>query len=98
MIGNIDLDSIEKTEAFVGISIIRDGEWFHLARYFDVALDTYGPEKLAEFLGLSIDEVFPISYDIGSLAVGDERALKGSIPAEPDKRFTKEEIMTLIFK
>ncbi|MHB1457633.1 MAG: hypothetical protein ACYC0V_12035 [Armatimonadota bacterium] len=98
MMDNIDLDSIEKTEVFIGVSIAKDGEWFHLARYFDVEYDRYGPERLAEFLGLSIDEVFPVSYDIGSLAVGAERVLKRSIPAKPERRLTEEEIMALIFK
>ncbi|MHB1457632.1 MAG: hypothetical protein ACYC0V_12030, partial [Armatimonadota bacterium] len=91
MLYNIFPENYEKTKVLICVSLVKDGEWFHLVRYFDAAYDRYGPVQLAEFLGLSIDEVFPISYDISSLAVGDERALKGSILAEPEKKLSYDE-------
>lgn len=96
LLGNINLNNIEKTKVFICVSVNKNNKWFHLERYFDVAYDRYGPKQLAEFIGLSLHEVFPITYDISSLVVGDERVLKGSIMAEPEIRLSDDEIMKLL--
>jgi hypothetical protein len=66
-----------------------------LARYFDVDYERRGPQQLADFLGLEICEVFPISYDISFVAIGENAVLKGSIPAEPEVKLSKSEIIRL---
>jgi hypothetical protein len=38
-----------------------------------------GPEQLAQFLCLRLEDIFPISYDISQLATGDPCAIKGEI-------------------
>jgi|SRR5580698_1385171 hypothetical protein len=38
-----------------------------------------GPEQLAQFLRLRLEDVFPISYDISQFAIGDAGAIKGEI-------------------
>lgn len=95
ILGNIQLLNFKKNNYIICLSIYNNKSWFYLNRYFDVAYDVFGPKQLAEFLSLSINEVFPITYDISSLAVGDQRVLKGMIPSEPEIRLTKDEIRRL---
>lgn len=91
MMDNIELNNIESTKVFIGVSVEKEGGWFHLERYFDALYDKYGPSQLAEFLGLQIDQVFPISYDISLLATGNVNVIKGIIPAEPEQRLSFDE-------
>jgi hypothetical protein len=98
ILGNISPRHKQKTQHFITISVERDGSWFHLARYFDPLRDQYGPMSLANFLGLSIDEVFPIAYDIRGVAEGPADVLSGSIAAEPAERLDDDQRMTLLFE
>ena len=59
----------------VTLRIHRDGAWFDLARYFDPDPVERGPEALAHFLGLPVDEVFPISFDVREYVEGQPPAL-----------------------
>lgn len=95
MLGNIDAQSAERTKQFLSLSIARNGEWRHLARYFDHDRDSHGPVALADFLGLRVQDVFPIRYDIRRFAFGDARALSGAIHAEPATRLNEDQIADL---
>lgn len=95
IIGNVDVRNAEATEQFLTISLDRGGERFFLARYFDVDHATSGPHALAEFLGLPIAEVFPISYDLAQHVIGDAAVLKGQIPAAPRVRLSRDQIISL---
>ena len=95
LIGNIDSQNQRLNEHFVTISIEHEGRWFHLARYHDHDFGTRGPAELAEFLGIGVDDIFPISYDIRRFVVGHPDALKGTIGKEPSVRLTRAEIIAL---
>jgi hypothetical protein len=73
-------------EHFVVVRVERNGQWFWLSRYWDIDYSRNGPEAVANFLGLSVDEVFPISYDVRNYADGDPTALVGSVLKEPGER------------
>src|SRR6202041_1308023 len=75
------------------LEIHRGGQRFHLARYFDFDRDARGPKALAKFLGLPVEEGFPIAYDVTPYAVGEKSALSGFIRAEPAIRLSEEEII-----
>lgn len=98
IIGNVSLDNLRSTREFITISVLKNGEWFHLARYFDVTYNSEGSDALAAFLNMEVDDVFPISYDISSCAVGLETVTKGQIFAQPIEMFSEEERMALIFE
>ena len=66
-----------------------------LSRYFDVDYSENGPEALARFLGLDVDEVFPISYDITRYADGNRASLVGSILKEPREKLTRAQLIAL---
>jgi hypothetical protein len=96
MLGNVIPTSPVETSHFLSFSTIRNRKWFHLARYFDAAYSIYGPNALAEFLGLDVDDVFPIQYDIRRYAKGDPLALAGNILKEPAERLTEDQILKMI--
>jgi hypothetical protein len=86
-----------KTEQFLHLRVERGGQWFWLARYWDPDYHRNGPEALADFLALSVDEVFPIGYDVREYATGDPEVLQGQVPKEPRERLpTNERIKMLV--
>jgi len=96
VLGNLDPAQPRLTEHFLTLSVFRsDGAQFHLARYHDFDVAERGPSALASFLGLPIDEVFPITYDASSILAGPTDSLRGSIPVEPQERLTRSEIIAL---
>ena len=92
-LSNISLGSKRITDQFLCLSVERDGQWFEMARYFDVDYERRGPQQLAEFLKTPIDGIFPIDYDISRFVARDYEATRGHInrmPTEvlsPDERF-----------
>lgn len=97
-LGNLDAQNAEMNEHFVALAIERGGRWFHLARYHDPGYSQSGPKALARFLGLAVDEVFPISYDVREYVKGNPPALAGSILKEPRVRLTDSQIMAMVFR
>lgn len=96
LIGNVDLKNPRVTEHFLTVSVERNGDWFDLARYHDFDAAERGPEALARFLGLAVDETFPITYDIDQVAKGDDAALRGQIPKTPRERLSRQEIIAMV--
>ena len=94
---NVDLDNARRTRQFLVMMIEKDGDWFELARYFDVDYARRGPMQLAAFLDMSVEDVFPISYDVSALAIGKPDVTTGRVAAEPDERLSDDERMDLIF-
>lgn len=95
MLGNIDTSNMRLTEHFLTVSVERDGEWFHLARYHDHDFRSRGPSQLARFLRLRREDVFPISFDIRAYVEGKPRGLAGTIPLEPRKKLSRDEVIAL---
>ena len=95
VLSNMDLDCAKQTQHFLTVWIEQNAKWFELARYFDLDFDRRGPQQLADFLGLSVSQVFPILYDISSIAIGDKTVTKGRISAEPIERLTRAELIRL---
>ena len=95
LLSNISLDAPDVTPHFLTVSVWCGDRWFPLARYQDVARDEFGPAQLAETLGKALSAVFPIAYDIRTIAQGHERALCGVIDAEPSARLSRAELIAL---
>lgn len=94
VLGNIDLRNSYKTEHFLTLTVFnRHGKQFQLARYHDVAIGAYGPSQLAEFLDLSIDDIFPIAYDISNIAIGDCDCVRRKVPVAPRQRLSRSELI-----
>lgn len=95
LIGNVHPTKPRMTEHFLTMSIARNGQWFHLARYHDIDAKSRDPKALAAFLGLPIDDVFPISYDLQRYGKGDPAALCGQIRKKPRERLSHSKIIGL---
>ena len=95
VLSNIELNNRLSTRHFITISLERDGKWFCLARYMDSGRTRFGPSQLADFLGLTVGEVFPIRYDISTVAIGDPVCTQGSIPVEPTEKLADSELTIL---
>lgn len=95
ILGNVVSYSPRATQHFLTLSVERDGAWFAMARYYDSRVGRLGPKALCKFLGLTIDEVFPIFYDISQVSKGHRDALIGTIEKEPKERLTEDEIIAL---
>lgn len=96
ILSNIDLNDHTQTEHFVAATLYRDdGILFHLARYHDFNADTHGPMACAAFFGLTVAEMFPIAYDIRSIAIGASASVFREILAEPTRRLDDDELMRM---
>jgi hypothetical protein len=96
ILGNIDVNNARATGHLVKLCVLHEGHWFSLARYHDSGYGRRGPDALASFLRLPIDEVFPIMYDITFASQGDHAALRESILKEPREKLTDNELMSLL--
>ncbi len=97
LLSNIDLRSNTLNEHLRSVSLMKaDSDRFHLARYHDFDYGRRGPQALAEYLKLSLADVFPLTYDLSGLAIGDAACLMGRIPVEPAERFTRAEIIAKV--
>jgi len=96
LLGNVDLENPKQNEHFLTISIVYpSGSRFHLARYHDPTYKKEGPGGLAKFLGLKTDEVFPIHYDISSMARGLSVCVSGTIRQKPRAQLSRAELIAL---
>jgi hypothetical protein len=50
---------------------------------------------LSHFLGLPVDDIFPIFFDVRMYAEGDPASLTGYIQKEPRERLSRAEIIAL---
>jgi hypothetical protein len=66
-----------------------------MARYHDYDSRQRGPAALARFLGLRVNAVFPITYDIRKFSRGNDAALAGTIQKEPVERLTRAQVIGL---
>jgi hypothetical protein len=95
LFGNFDVTNPRATQHFLTLSIERGGKWFYLARYHDIGFPAEGPEALARFLGLHVDDVFPISVDARRYVRGDPKALTAIVLKEPREKLTRAELWAL---
>jgi hypothetical protein len=95
IIGNVDANNARLNEHFVTISLFHTDRWLRLARYHDQDYADSGPPALAQTIGLHVDDLFPIAYDIRQYAKGDAAALAGQILKNPRERLSRAEIIAL---
>lgn len=89
----LDTEDPRKSEQFLALRVEKDGNWWDLARYWDPYYESSGPEALARFLGLTVDEIFPIAYDVTKYVKGKPSALIGLVLKEPRERLSEDEII-----
>jgi hypothetical protein len=96
LLGNIDLADPVWTEHFLTITIFGpSGQRFDLARYHDVDYGRHGPAALAAFLGLPLEAIFPMRYDLSDIALGHAQCLSRGVPAVPASRLSQDALIEL---
>lgn len=95
LLGNVDLANAKSTRHFLTLSILSNGEWLYLARYFDANYEGHGQLAFAARLGLRVSDIFPIRYDIRPDCIGDPEVTIGTILAEPLEKLTATERIAL---
>ena len=95
---NLDPGSAYKTKHLLSVAVFNGQEWFPLDRYHDYDLKNHGPHALARFLGKTVEQVFPIRYDVTSCVVGPADALRGFIESDPQDKLTREQVLDLVSK
>ena len=102
MLWSVDLTSLQRNEQFITIAFWLNGSWWHLSkrpfRAPDGSIETHLPADLATKLGLDLDDVFPIAYDISAFAYGLPEVTRGKILTEPREKLTKSQRMALILQ
>ena len=78
VISGIYLNDPELTEVTSTLTLIKNGEMFG---YRKGLLEPYRSSMIQEFLSLSLNEIFPIRYDISEIAIGHPDAVRGVINA-----------------
>ncbi len=95
LLGNLDPTAPELNEHFATLSVYEKGSWFHLARYHDPDYLDRGPAQLAEVLGLPLQSVFPISFDLANALPRHLGTVEGTFLAQPRRRLSREELIAL---
>jgi hypothetical protein len=95
LVGNVVAEDPNLTKHSLTVSVQHDGKWFAMARYYDLDYGERGPKALARFLGMSIAQVFPISYDISRYCEGHAAATSGVIEREPRATLTAAQVIAL---
>lgn len=95
LLGNMAENNARLNEHFLTLSVFHSNRRFTLARYHDLDYSENGPDALADFLSLPLEEIFPIAYDLRSIVKADERAIVGLIQKEPIERLSRAEIIAL---
>jgi len=92
---NLSLHDEEKNRHFLSIGVFVHGVLERLALYHEAWYDEQDPGAFAAKLAKRIEDVFPISYDVSSLATGSPACVKGTIPREPARRLSRDALIKL---
>jgi hypothetical protein len=94
LLSNLALQHPELNEHFITLSVFgSNSAIFHLARYHDPGWEQRGPSALAQFLGLSIGDIFPIRYDVADVVSGPESVIRGTIQRKPSFHLSRAELI-----
>jgi hypothetical protein len=95
LLGNISLSSSQQNAHFRTLSLFVRGQEHYLSRYHDFDFEKHGSTALAKALGKKVEQVFPIAYDLSPFAIGAPDYIRASIPAKPEKKLSRSEIIRL---
>lgn len=97
LFANFDLNDVKKNRHFLSVTFFDDEEQIYtFPRYFDVGFDSAIQTELSDILQMGVEDIFPISYDLTSIASGDPSILLGSFRLVPEtERLTETELIEL---
>ncbi|RCS44030.1 hypothetical protein DTL42_18030 [Bremerella cremea] len=92
---NVSRAGQKVNDHFLSLTLERAGNWFSLARYHDVSIESFGPIHLAKFMGKPVKDVFPIKYDLRETLRSDSARLVGFVRDVPVFPLTDDELISL---
>ena len=95
LISSASANSARHNQHLATVAILWRDRWFRLAHYIEFDRETRSPEQLAKFIGLTLGDVFPISYDLRHAVRGTEEALVGRLFAEQKERLSTDQFYAL---
>ncbi len=98
ILGGVSPNCPELGEHLMSLSLLHNGNWFHLARPHQFNYASHGPEQLARFLDKPVDRIFPISFNISHSVVGKPASVRGQINQFPSERLTLQEILEMAMR
>jgi hypothetical protein len=97
LIANFDLFDKKKNRHFLSLTFFDgDEQVYTLPRYFDVGYERAIQSELSGALQLEIAEIFPISFDLTSIVIGDSSILSGFIDLVPESERLNDEDLVLM--
>lgn len=98
VISNIDPFDALFTSHYVTISIFVNEKLVHLSRYHDVDSEHNTAEVFSKSLGKSVEQVFPILYDISDYLIGQTECVRNYVSLKHPKQLSREELRKLLFE
>ena len=93
LLQNFSLSGSAVNDHFLNLTFDIKGSWFVLARYHDPWIESHGPQKLAQLLDRSLEQVFPIRFDLRKALKSFDLVFVGEVQMEPDVKLTRDQIM-----
>ena len=82
-LGNLDLQDPPETRRCLMLSLLWGNQWAHFFPRHDFGQKGEAAASLASTLGLPVDDIFPIAYDVSDCCVGNPEVVRGSVEAIP---------------
>lgn len=95
MINNVFANDRKKTQIFIDISLFYMGIWFDIPRVIDSDYSNEAVVKIADALGIEVDDMFPIHYDLRQYVIGEGEGLFGNF-TPVDQNFSDEDLARLL--
>ncbi len=96
ILSNVNLDIPDYNVHMLSVRLDCSGKWFDLGRYFDSDYEDRTPNHFSDLIGLSLDAILPISYDLSPFAIGNKDSLLGEIPVKVKTQLPLSELMKFI--
>ena len=93
----IEIGSPHKTDQFLSLTAMVNETKIQLQRYFDVGASEDPGKVFADNIGIPVDDVFPIKWDVQKYVTKGTRGRSGTITRFPAMRLNEQQRMYLIF-
>jgi hypothetical protein len=95
LLGSLDLQDPAPNEHLLTITFMKGLERCHFGMDPCISVSA---QSVAKFLGYSVEQIFPIHFDISEWCIGHTKSVRGSILQEASVRLPLQERISLVMK